>query len=815
MLDPYRVLELSSSRTAHCGQLFAHLGADVIAIEPPAGSDARLHGPFCEDMPHPERSLTWWAFNTNKRGIVLDLETADGQAEFLRLVETADFLIEGFTPGYLDGLGLDYDRLAAINPRLVVASITPFGQTGPKAHHAASDLTLVAAASVLSLFGDPDRAPTRTSAPLAYHYAGGEAMIGCLVAHLERARSGRGQWVDVSAQAALTNAGQSFTLTGAWGETNIHRAGGRTNTPKGWFPTQKVYRCKDGHVCMPKLSEDLLALICQAGFCNPSLERLDVRAYMAIIASGRPPAELAQVQAAFERFCLAHTKAELHALAQERRLYISPIFTMEDVVKSPQLSSRGYWAEVEHPELERCFLYPAAFAQFSESSVQVRRRAPLLGEHTAELLGGEAGSVTGRFGRGGNLGGATPQQNAVKRHPAAPAIHESNGYAALQGINVIDMTRVMAGPNAVRYLSDFGATVVRVEAPTHLNDNHDSLLYNNNNAGKYSLSLNLRTLEGRRLFLRLVRWADVVVENFTPRVMDSLGLGYESLRAEKPDIILVSTCIHGHSGPWSATRGFGDYGGAVAGFTELVGWPDRAPVYPAGPSDYIAPKFTAASILAALDYRRRTGKGQFVDVSQVESSLVYLAPTVLEYTANGRIAGRDGNRDGSAAPHGVFACTGEDRWVAIAVESEAQWQALCHAAGLEDWLEDARFCTFVARKRNEDELERQISTWTSGRTREAVERILQAAGVPASAVFDVVEAVGEPQLRAWGHFKEVEHAKLGTVTVESCRMKLSRTPPHIRAAGPTLGQHNQFVLGGLLGLCDEEIADAAVAGALG
>jgi len=195
MLDDYRVLELSSCRTAHCGQVFAHLGAEVIAIEAPSGSDGRFQGPFYEDTPHPERSLSWWAFNSNKQSVVLDIETDSGRERFLELVKTADFLIEGYAPGYLDSLRLGYDTLAEVNPGLIVASITPFGITGPKAQYAASDLTLVAASCVLSLFGDPDRPPVRTSAPMAYHFAGGEAVIGCLIAHLERAQSGLGQQI--------------------------------------------------------------------------------------------------------------------------------------------------------------------------------------------------------------------------------------------------------------------------------------------------------------------------------------------------------------------------------------------------------------------------------------------------------------------------------------------------------------------------------------------------------------------------------------------------------------------------------------------
>jgi crotonobetainyl-CoA:carnitine CoA-transferase CaiB-like acyl-CoA transferase len=306
----------------------------------------------------------------------------------------------------------------------------------------------------------------------------------------------------------------------------------------------------------------------------------------------------------------------------------------------------------------------------------------------------------------------------------------------------------------------------------------------------------------------------VVVESYSPKAMRAWGLDYESIRAVNPSVIMMSSCLNGHSGPHAGLAGFGTMGAVLAGFGELAGWPDRPPAGPFGAyTDYVAPKFIATSLLAALDHRRRTGEGQYIDLSQAEASIHFLAPAILDYTVNGRVQSRAGNTSAEHAPHGVYPVAGEDRWIAIACATEEQWQALAQVAG-RDWVADPRFATFEARQQHRETLDALIATWSGPREVDELERLLVQAGVPAHRVSSSEDAFSDPQLQHRGHFAEVEHPELGRVPLEAARARLSRTPARLPTPGPTFGQHNDEVLRGLLGLSDEEIVDLTIAGAL-
>ena len=398
----------------------------------------------------------------------------------------------------------------------------------------------------------------------------------------------------------------------------------------------------------------------------------------------------------------------------------------------------------------------------------------------------------------------------------------------LADIKVLDLMWVMAGPAASRVLADYGATVVRVEstqridtartlAPMHGGQPgpENSGLFQNMNAGKLGITLDLTKEAGRAVALDLIRWADVVTEAYSPKAMRAWGLDYESLRKVKPDIIMLSTCLMGQSGPLSMFAGFGNLAAAISGFYNLAGWPDRPPAGPYGAyTDTVAPRFTAAAILAALDHRRRTGQGQYIDQSQAESALHFLGPAILDYTVNGRVQGRTGNRDPDMAPHGVYPAAGEDRWVAIAVANDEQWQQLCAVMGCAELSRDERFATQTARRSRQDELDAMVAEWTQSREAQELEGTLQGCGVPASVVQNSKELYADPQLHHRGHFVEVPHEVHGTTTVEGSRFKLSRTPAKIERSGPTFGRDNEYVLRTILGYSPESIAELAAAGAL-
>jgi len=394
LLSPYRVLDLTTERGLLCGQLLGDLGADVIKIEPPGGSPARRLGPFLDDQPHPDRSLYWWAYNRNKRSITLDIDRPEGRDLLKQLVPSADFVIESFNPGEMAGRGLGYDDLAALNPAIIYTSISAFGQDGPKATYADSDLVLMAAGGPLILTGDDDRPPVRLSVPQAYLHASADAAVGALVAHHESILSGRGQHVDVAAEESVAMATQSYVLAASLGSVEARRMSGGVKI--GPLDIPLVWPARDGYIALTFLfgtalgvfTRKLMEYLCERGFCDESTRDKDWIALGEQLFSGAEPlSEFERVIEIVRTFTRSHTKAELLQFAVERGFLMTPITTIEEVVKSPQLESRGYWQSIEHPELGRRILYPGPFAKFSATPLQYRRRPPLVGEHNREIYG--------------------------------------------------------------------------------------------------------------------------------------------------------------------------------------------------------------------------------------------------------------------------------------------------------------------------------------------------------------------------------------------------------------------------------------------
>ena len=814
MLSPYRVIDITDGGSMLCGQILADLGADVLLVEPPGGRDLRRAGPFARADSDPDESLAFWAMNRNKRSACLDIETDPDRAEFRRLVLGADILLESYPPGYLAERGLGYEDLARERPGLVVVSITPFGQSGPKASWPATDLTVTAASGVLVLTGDEDRAPLQISIPQAFCNASGEAAVGALLALAARERTGRGQHVDVSAQTAMMMTTQSFVLSEAWNDHAPQRVAGGMKL--GDIRLRFVYPCKDGFVNVTLLfgkavgpaTGRLFGWMHEEGFVDEATRDKDWARFGGLLMTGAEPvSELARCIEAIERFTLSHTKTELFDEAWRRKALIVPLSDISDLLHSEQLRARDFWVDVHHPELGRTVTYPGPFARLSATPLQYRRRPPLIGEHTAEALA-----------------------EAPRVRPPADGVEgaaKGDGSGALAGVKVLDFTWVYAGPATTRYLADHGATVVRVESATRVDalrasqpfkdgrfGGERSGNYCNVNVGKLGLSLNMSKPEARAVALKLAKWADVVIENFSPRAMRAWGMDYESLRAIDAGLVMVSTCLNGQTGPQASLAGYGTMGAALSGFGYLTGWRDRAPASPfLAYTDYSAPKFIAATVLAALDHRRRTGQGQHIDCSQAETSIHFLGSAVLDYVINGTIAKADGNANPAYAPSGVYPVEGEDRWVALAAPTEAVWRRFAAAAG-RGWESDPRFLTAEARMAHRAELDEAIAAWTVGRTVAELEQTLSAAGVPVHRVSTSADLAIDPQLEARGHWVNVEHELMGTVVVESSRMRLSGTPATAAWAGPVYGQHNVTVLREILGMDDDEISDLAASGAL-
>jgi len=401
---------------------------------------------------------------------------------------------------------------------------------------------------------------------------------------------------------------------------------------------------------------------------------------------------------------------------------------------------------------------------------------------------------------------------------------------ALEGLKVVDFSWVISGPLSTKFLAEYGAQVIKVENVAYPDQWRMVTPYRDNvpgvnrsggfadyNTGKLGITLDLKNPRALEIAKKLVCWADVVVEAFTPGTMAKLGLDYDELRKLKPDIIMLSHTIQGQDGPFASVPLLGYYVQAGVGITDLTGWPDREPTgTPIAYPDYTGCWIVITAIMAAMDYRRRTGKGQHLDVAQMEATFHFIARSILDYTANLRVQSCRGNRSYRACPHGAYRCKGNDRWCAIAAFDDSEWDALCHAVGHPRWARDSRFATFHARKENEDELEKLLEERTTAFTAEELMATMQAAGVTAGIVQngeDLLER--DRQLRHRGHFRTLKHPEIGEHRCEVTPFRLSKTPSRMQTPAPCLGQHNEYVCNTILGMSDEEFLEAMEAGAFG
>jgi crotonobetainyl-CoA:carnitine CoA-transferase CaiB-like acyl-CoA transferase len=396
LLSPYRILDLTDEKGLFCGKLLGDLGADVIKVEKPGGDSARNFGPFFHDDPHPEKSLYWFAFNTNKRGITLDIEKQDGLEIFKRLLKTADALVESFNPGYMEKIGLDYSELKKVNPRIILTSITPFGQTGPYKDYKGADIVCWALSGKLLLTGDPDRAPVPVShVPHAWLHGSADGAVGTMMALYQRALSGEGQHIDVSMQESLEKVGHVSHLM--W--TLLHREGWRGSvhrTPPSNTAVHYVWPCKDGYVLFfpfsgllgPLATGTVVEFMDREGMADDYIRKFD---WASLDWGGVSQEEADQLQGYFIRFFKTKTKAELFNEAIKSNLLIQPVFTPKDLLEHPQLQDRDYWQKVEHRKLSQDLTYPGGFIRSSETTCKIWRRAPLIGEHNAEIFEKELG----------------------------------------------------------------------------------------------------------------------------------------------------------------------------------------------------------------------------------------------------------------------------------------------------------------------------------------------------------------------------------------------------------------------------------------
>ncbi len=817
-LAPYRVLDLTGPLAPLAGKTLADLGADVVRVEPPEGSALRRLPPFAVGVADPERGLAWWAYAAGTRSVALDLASPEGRGTFLALVRAADFLLESLPVGCLERLGLGWPVLERENPRLILTSVSPFGQEGPRASWRGPELVLQAMGGMLHPVGDPDRPPVRVGGAQASCQAAGQALLGTLVAHFERERTGRGCWVDTAAQHALTSSLLSETALPVLHHFTPTREGSAVRT--SGFRRRILFRCKDGFVALTvgggalagAMMTALVAWMAAEEMAPEFMRERDWHqwdnAYL-IAAGARGQDDIDRVGEAIAAFTATRTKAELYEAALTRGLLIAPVADMADLAADRQLAARGFFVPVAEPRVGRSVRFPGAWAKLSATPLRPPRSAPRQGEHTAEV------------------------QAEWRTH--APSLPVSSAAGAprpgrpFDGIRVVDFAWVATGPLTGRLLAEFGADVIRLESAKRLDPGRTltpwaeqksgpnrSQGFANYNAGKRSVALDLARPEAREIARRLIATADVVVESFSAGTTARWGLDWATLSRDRPDLIYLSSCQQGQTGPHAHYRGYGSLAAALAGFYSLTGWPDREPAMIYGAyTDFVAHYFATSAVLAALDHKRRTGEGQHVDLSQLESSLHFRAPEILDHMANGRVPPSRGNADAVAAPHGVYPCApaGGERWCAIACETDADWRALVAGLGTPDWARDPALATAAGRKAREAEIDARLAAFTAAQESGALGARLQAAGAPAGMVQSCADLHLDPQLATRAAFPRVEHPEMGRTPYETWAFRLSADQPPPRRA-PLLGEHTEDVLRGVLGMSREVIARLAADGIL-
>jgi len=785
-----RVADLAGEPAAMTGRILADLGAEVVRVEPSGGDPLRDVVPLGPDG----TSLRFAAWNAGKTCVTVD--GAD-DPRLDAVLAGADVVL--CTPGWPGALAPDPGR----SPGAVWVLVTPFGTDGPRAGWHAADLGVMASSGNMFCTGDPDRAPVRCTEPTGWAHVGPEAAMAALTA----VASGRPQVVDVSAQEAVMIA--SMGHAGRFPRTGMR--GKRSGASVGI--TREIWPCRDGFVSFGLRGgkarvanmQTITRLVDGDGLATPALTGRDWTTYdHNRVSRDELDAIAAPVAAYFER----HTMAELYEIAVETNLMLAPANSPRELVESRQLAARDFF----------CQLAPAR--HFPRTFVHVT----------------SPGDVVAEPGPDGPARAGTVEALPWPARPARPARSGNSGRSgqagtpatdgAWAGTNLLEFGTGAAGPIAVRYFAEHGATVVRVESrsrpdflrtygmgPGNPCGLEGSDMFDALNVGKRSVTLNLKHPEGVALAKRLVHWADAVAENFAPRAMRGFGLHYEAMAVEKPDLVMVSSCLQGQTGPHKDYPGFGGQGSALGGYNLLTGWPDREPVGPYGTiTDSLAPRFVATALAAGLLYRRRTGRGVHLDVSQVEAAVYSLSPWVADFDVNGHTGIRQGNRSERFVPHGAFRCAGDDRWVAVACWDDDDWRRLADLIGL-DGATAGRLATLEARRGAVDEVERLVETWTSTRPAAEVAEALQAAGIESVPVADLGDASADPQLAHRGHFVTLTHPCMGPCGYERNGFRLSDAPAGYERTSPTLGEHNEMVLGEILGLDQAErmrLADSGV-----
>lgn len=778
MLEDLRVVELSTGIAgAYAAKLFSDAGADVVKVEPPEGDPLRRWSATAADLGGRDGAVFRF-LAASKRSVV----GAPEDDEVLALIEGADLVVENFAPGVIERLDL-----GPRHPALVVLSITPYGHTGPFAHRPATEFTVQAECGSLAGRGTADRPPVQAGGRIAEWAAGATGAASALAAVSDARQTGRGRHVDVSWMEVMAVATNLFAdlLFSMLGLPSLPQ-------PPRSIELPSIEPTADGWVGFntnaAQQFQDFLVLI-----ERPDL--IDDEEWRNMVVRVARRGEWNEIVRSFTR---AHTTADVVEKAALLRIPAARVNSAATVVTEDHFIARDLFV----PSPDGDFRHPRPPWMIDSMRPAAPGPAPRLGEHTGRV-----------------------EERGRKSVSGSPVVG-----LPMSGLKVLDVTSWWAGPATTQLLAAMGAVVIHVEAIQRPDGMRFaattpfvgrgawweySAFYLTINANKQGITLDLSKPDGLALGRRLLEWADVVVENFTPRVMDGFGLSWEEVHAINPRAVMLRMPAFGLDGPWRDRVGFAQTMEQVSGMAWVTGHAGEEPLIPRGPCDPLGGMHAAFALQVAMAERDRTGVGLLVEVPLVEGALNLAAEQVIEHSAYGGVLGREGNRSPHAAPQGLYSCLGEDQWLAISVETDAQWAALCDVLGGPAWATDGALGSHGGRRAAHDRIDDELMRWAADRDLGQTVDALVAAGVPAAALADPRTLHTHPHLVARGFLEVVDHPVVGTHALFGMPFRVSGIESWIRTPAPTMGQDNEAVLRDLLGLAPEHIARLAADGVIG
>jgi crotonobetainyl-CoA:carnitine CoA-transferase CaiB-like acyl-CoA transferase len=762
-LGDIRVVEVSTGIAGgYAAKLFADAGADVVKVEPPGGDPLRSWTASEVELGGRDGAL-FQHLAASKRSVV-------GPAD--DLIAGADIVIEG---GELDPL--------PSQPGLVVVSITPFGRLGPWVGRPATEFTVQAESGSLGARGTLDRPPVQAGGKIAEWVAGAYGAAAGLAAARHARSSGEGAHIDVSMAEAMCISTTLFTdlMMSLMGRPPLPPASRVVEFPS-------ILPTKDGWVGFntnaAQMFDDFLVLIGREEMVGKAMIRMD-------------PTVRPGLEASAEAWTRQHTTDEVIEQASLFRIPVAPVGNGQNLLVHEHLVARGIYTTSPSGEFQR----PRPGYRLNGDRLGATRPAPAIGEHTDHI------------------------EPRVRPATTAPALR-----LPMAGLKVLDLTSWWAGPAGTGLFAQLGADVIHVESIQRIDGMRPaaagyffsrdqwwewSNFYLSINVDKRGITINLNDPRGVELVKRLMAWADVVAENFTPRVMDGFGLGWEAVHAINPRVVYARLPAYGIDGPWRDRVGFAQTMEAMSGLAWATGYADGPPLLPRGPCDPNGAMHAAFAMQVALAARDETGEGQLVEAPLIESALNIAAEQVVEYTAYGELLGRTGNRTPGAAPQGVYPCRGEERWLAVSIVSDEQWSGLRKALGDPPWTGQDALSSYAGRRAHADELDAALAAWAAGQELDEAVAHLVTHGVPAAPVNDFRAISSHPLFQARGFFETVDHPVVGTHPVSVLPFRWSGIDRWIRSPAPLVGEHNREVLEGILGLSEAEIAELEAAQVIG